>query len=127
MQQPAAKLAQRSLFKQPLADANTNGNTHGQTNGQTNGHANGGTHEGTNGITNGDAEGVALGNEEGDTRGESGRSSEETLKKRTFIDDESEYRLAFSRADDGKAQMKLTQVRIHLSFWTSTYGTFEIS
>ncbi|KAI4182108.1 MAG: hypothetical protein LQ346_006651 [Caloplaca aetnensis] len=109
MQQPAAKLAQRSLFKQPLADANTNGNTHGQTNGQTNGHANGGTHEGTNGITNGDAEGVALGNEEGDTRGESGRSSEETLKKRTFIDDESEYRLAFSRADDGKAQMKLTQ------------------
>ncbi|KAL8752805.1 MAG: hypothetical protein Q9184_005620 [Pyrenodesmia sp. 2 TL-2023] len=100
-QEPVTKLAQRSLFKQESSDAKTDGYTNGHTNGNNKGD--------TNGITNGGGNGASNGNTESDIRGKSNESSDETLHKRSFIDDESEFRLAFSRAGDGKAQMKLTQ------------------
>ncbi|KAL8931104.1 MAG: hypothetical protein Q9208_000208 [Pyrenodesmia sp. 3 TL-2023] len=101
MQEPTAKLAQRSLFKQESTGAKIDGHANGHTDGDNKGDS--------NGMTNGDANGASNGNTQGDVDGKSNRSSDETLNKRSFIDDESEFRLAFSRADDGKAQMKLTQ------------------
>lgn len=88
MQEPVAKLVKRSRFKEELSDENMNGNANGHTNGDTNAHTNGNT----NGHINGDNTGK--------------------MEKLSFIDDESSFRLAFSRADEGRAQMKTTQVRI---------------
>ncbi|KAL8848889.1 MAG: hypothetical protein Q9221_006114 [Calogaya cf. arnoldii] len=108
MKEPAAKLAQRSLFTEKFADDHTESHKAGQTNNHTNGYANGATN-GDNGMSNGNAKGASNGNTDANVGGGPSESSDETLKKRSFIDDESEYRLAFSRADDGKAQSKLTQ------------------
>ncbi|KAL8779758.1 MAG: hypothetical protein Q9213_006786 [Squamulea squamosa] len=99
MEEPAAKMTQRSLFQKDLsgetAHSNTNGlmdeNTFEQTNGNTNGNTNGHTDGPTNGYTNG--------------------APDKTLEKMSFIDDESAFRLAFARADEGKAQLKTAQVR----------------
>ncbi|CAO1596182.1 hypothetical protein XANCAGTX0491_000035 [Xanthoria calcicola] len=88
MQEPVAKLVKRSRFKEELTDEHMNGDADGHTNGDTNAHTNGNT----NGHINGDNNGK--------------------MEKLSFIDDESSFRLAFSRADEGRAQMKTTQVRI---------------
>ncbi|KAL8711221.1 MAG: hypothetical protein Q9220_004366 [cf. Caloplaca sp. 1 TL-2023] len=88
MEKPAAKLAQGSLFKEEATDGQPSGHTDKQADGHINGT--------TNGTSNGDVNG----------------STGITMEKQSFIDDESKYRLAFSRADEGKAQMKLAQVRI---------------
>ncbi|KAL8833239.1 MAG: hypothetical protein Q9170_004403 [Blastenia crenularia] len=90
MEQSTTKLVQRSRFKEQLtkepakeqATEHANGNTDVNMNGHINGHING---ESTENVT------------------------ETETDKLNFIDDESKFRLAFGRADDGKAQLKTTQ------------------
>lgn len=60
--------------------------------------------ERTNGHTNGD---VTNGNTNGVTNG----PTSGTMEKLSFIDDEAKFRLAFARADEGRAQLKTAQVR----------------
>ena len=91
-EEPAAKVMKRSIFHGSATDEYTNGDANGQVNINTNGH--------TNGNTNG--------------------HQVKTMEKMSFVDDESKYRLAFAKSDEGKAQMKMTQVRI------STCSTLSI-
>ncbi|KAL8990412.1 MAG: hypothetical protein Q9177_000922 [Variospora cf. flavescens] len=85
MEESAAKVAQRSLFSKEMASERTNGHTNGDV---------------TNGdVTNGNTNGVANGPTSG------------TMEKLSFIDDEAKFRLAFARADEGRAQLKTAQVR----------------
>lgn len=99
MEEPIIKVAQRSRFKDEVATAHSNGHTKeiadGATNGAVNGDSNGKAHEITNGNTN----------------GEINENNNEKMEKLSFIDNESKFRLAFSQADEGKAQLKTTQVR----------------
>ncbi|KAL8773734.1 MAG: hypothetical protein Q9209_001502 [Squamulea sp. 1 TL-2023] len=96
MKEPAAKITQRSLFPKDLSGETAHSNTNGLMNGnsveQTNGNTNGHTDETNNGYTNG--------------------NTDKPMEKLSFIDDESAFRLAFARADEGKAQLKTAQVRI---------------
>lgn len=85
MEESAAKVAQRSLFSKEMASERTNGHTNGDV---TNGDV---TNGNTNGVTNGPTSG--------------------TMEKLSFIDDEAKFRLAFARADEGRAQLKTAQVR----------------
>ncbi|KAI4090961.1 MAG: hypothetical protein L6R37_007816 [Teloschistes peruensis] len=79
-------------------DDAVNGHANGETNGETNGHANGDANGHANGETNGEANGHV-------TKSHGSKK----FDKQSFIDDESGYRLAFAKADDGKGQMKTTQ------------------
>ena len=73
------------------------GHVNGHTNGETKGHANGGT----NGYTDGETNNLT-----------NGHGKARKLEKRTFVDDESGFRLAFAKADSGRGQLKTTQVCI---------------
>ncbi|KAL8660681.1 MAG: hypothetical protein Q9202_006295 [Teloschistes flavicans] len=70
----------------------------GHTNGETNGHANGAAIKNASGESNGEANGHV-----------SKSHGNKKFEKQSFIDDESGYRLAFAKADDGNGQMKTTQ------------------
>ncbi|KAI4116834.1 MAG: hypothetical protein LQ345_002804 [Seirophora villosa] len=93
MDEPAAKVAQRSVFRTEMAAEHTNGDTNGDA----------------AAITNGDANGVTNGNTNGNTNGVTDGASKGTMEKLSFIDDESKFRLAFARADEGRAQLKTAQ------------------
>ncbi|KAL8677881.1 MAG: hypothetical protein Q9186_005723 [Xanthomendoza sp. 1 TL-2023] len=84
----------------------TNGHANGETNGHANGETNGYTNGGTNGHANGDSNGAVNGQTDGHAAKKDGKKK---LAKRTFIDDESAYRLAFAKADSGRGQLKTTQ------------------
>ncbi|KAL8996198.1 MAG: hypothetical protein Q9188_006618 [Gyalolechia gomerana] len=101
MEESAVKVAQRSRFRDELAIGHTNGNANETANGATNGATNGAV----DGTTNGDANRDANRNSNRTTNG----NTNEMMEKLSFIDDESKFRLAFSRADEGKAQLKTAQ------------------
>ena len=87
-----------SLFDND-GEEKVNGKANGEVNGTTNGHVNGETNGLTNDHTNGETNGhVAKGH------------GKKKFEKISFIDDESAFRLAFANSNDGKGQMKTTQV-----------------
>lgn len=106
MDEPAAKVAQRSVFRTEMAAEHTNGDTNGDA----------------AAITNGDANGVTNGNTNGNTNGVTDGASKGTMEKLSFIDDESKFRLAFARADEGRAQLKTAQVREFPPLLSSCFG-----
>ncbi|KAI4171222.1 MAG: hypothetical protein LQ343_004428 [Gyalolechia ehrenbergii] len=97
MEESAVKVAQRSRFRDELAIGHTNENANETANGATNGATNGAV----DGTTNGDAH--------RDSNRTTNGNTNEMMEKLSFIDDESKFRLAFSRADEGKAQLKTAQ------------------
>lgn len=110
MEESAVKVAQRSRFRDELAIGHTNENANETANGATNGATNGAV----DGTTNGDAH--------RDSNRTTNGNTNEMMEKLSFIDDESKFRLAFSRADEGKAQLKTAQVRFS-SFSLSPYDS----
>lgn len=90
---PADQLRELASMQEPMAKLVKRSRfkeelTDEHMNGDVDGHTNGDTNAHINGDNNG------------------------KMEKLSFIDDESSFRLAFSRADEGRAQMKTTQVRI---------------
>ena len=62
----------------------------------------------TDEYTNGNPDGQVNRDTDGKTNGHQAN----TMEKMTFVNEESKYRLAFAKSDGGKAQMKMTQVRL---------------
>ncbi|KAI4195793.1 MAG: hypothetical protein LQ350_006987 [Teloschistes chrysophthalmus] len=92
----------QSLFSDEPVDEKSEGKVDGAVDGHANGETNGHTNGAANGHANGETNGAANGHA-------SNGHGKKQFEKQSFIDDESGYRLAFAKADDGKGQMKTTQ------------------